>query len=973
MSDIQQKKILLVEDEAIIAEMEKRQLEREGYSVIIALSGEEAIETVTSGGETIDLILMDVDLGRGMDGTEAATEILKDYEIPVVFLSSHTEKEVVQKTEKITSYGYVVKNSGIIVLDASIKMAFRLFQSKFKEREKNEALRESREIFRDLSDKAIVGIYFIQDDRFLYANAMLAEILGYRIDELVYVMGPGDVIFHEDWPFVERNMAKIISGEQQSSRYEFRIRTCGGDIKDVEVYSSRTVFKGKPGIIGTLVDITERKNYEKELKKINERLQLITENMSEGVVLTDMNMHVKYITPSVTKRHGYTLEELNSIPVEKRMSKESCERFMKMASEELTPEKLADPDADIFRVIELEFYRKDGSSCWSESSFRLVRDSSGAPAGILGVGRDITERKHVEHALLESEERFSKLSEDIPVYICTFLPDSSMTYVNPSLAAMFGTDVKELTGRKFFEFLAPSELEFVKRSIRELNPGHPAESHQQTHHCSDGSVRYHEWINRAFFDESGKAFRYLAVGIDITERRVAEEKLKQQNLAMDAAIDGIAILDAEQNYIYLNRAHAEIYGYNSADELVGRSWRTLYDGEELQRFEMEIMPRFMKNGYYRGVALGRKKDGSMFDQELSLTALDNGGFVCIVRDISERKKVDVSLRESEEKYRLLVDHTSDLIWNLTAEGIFTYVSPSWKRVTGYDPELLTGKSFQPLVHPEDLDLCLRYLDDMTRSGEVLSSPEYRVRHADGTWHWHSATGTPVIGSDGHFVSMVGVSRDVTERKLAGDQIRELLKEKELILKEVHHRVKNNMNTIFGLLALQADAHDDSEAKSILLDSAGRVQSMMVLYDKLYRSEINRTVPVQEYFPALIREIAAIFPHKADVEITTNIDDIELNADMLSPLSIIINELVTNAMKYAFSGRTDGNIHMKASKRGGRVIIVFEDNGEGIPETVTFETSSGFGLQLVSMLVRQLKGSVKIERDGGTRFIIEFKG
>ncbi len=972
MDEAGRKTILLVDDEVIIAMMEKQQLEHEGYNVIYAQSGEEAVRAVCSCDSDVDLILMDIDLGRGIDGTEAASEILKEHDIPVVFLSSHREKEIVQRTENITSYGYVVKNSGIMVLDASIKMAFRLFDSRMKERRKKDALRESREIFRDLSDKAIVGIYFIQDGRFLYTNAMLAEILGYPISELISGMGPVDVVFEEDWPVVEENIARRVTGEEQSRRYEFRICTKSEEIRDVEVYSSRTIFNGKPAIIGTLVDITERKKAESEIRRINERFRLITENMSEGVVLSGMDMKIEYITPSVIKRHGYTLDELNSIPIEKRMSPESYERFLKMVSEELTPERLADPHEDIFRIIDLEYCRKDGTSCWSESSFHVVRDSDGKPAGVLGVGRDITERKHFEEALVESEERFRRLSEDIPAFISTSLPDSTITYANPALADMTGLSADRLVGKRFFDFLSNDERERVIKARDVLTPESPFEIHEQKHFAPDGSVRHHEWRNRAFFDENGNVSRYLSVGVDITERKLAEERLRLQTLAMEAAIDGIAILDAAENYAYLNRAHAEIYGYGSAGELYGRSWRILYDPDELERFDMEIMPRLAREGYFRGTATGLKKDGSRFSQEISLTSLDSGGLICIVRDITESKLVENAMRQSESKYRLLIEHTSDLIWNISTEGHLLYVSPSWKNVTGYEPAGLIGTSFRPLVHPEDFPVCIESFRMAVNTGAITEIPEHRAKFADGSWRWITATATPVIDPDGNVVSLVGISHDITGRKLAEDQVRNVLKEKELILKEVHHRVKNNMNTIFSLLVLQAEAQMDRGAKAVLFDSAGRVQSMMLLYEKLYRSEMNSIVPVKEYLPSLVSEIAAIFPNRWDVSIITEVDDFQLKADTLSPLGIIINELITNAMKYAFFGRKGGGIYMSATKYGNLVKILFEDNGPGMPDRAGLDASPGFGLHLIRMLVKQLRGSLKIESDSGTRFIIEFE-
>lgn len=198
-----------------------------------------------------------------------------------------------------------------------------------------------------------------------------------------------------------------------------------------------------------------------------------------------------------------------------------------------------------------------------------------------------------------------------------------------------------------------------------------------------------------------------------------------------------------------------------------------------------------------------------------------------------------------------------------------------------------------------------------------------------------------------------------------------LHEKEIILKEVHHRVKNNMNTILALLTLQAEVQEDKATGGALNNAAGSVKSMMLLYDRLYRSENSRSIPLAEFFPQLAGEIVRLFPGAESVKVVTRVDDIILDADLVSALGIIINELVTNAMKYAFPRRNDMTITLTASKNGGRIRIVFQDNGPGLPEGITFDNSSGFGMQLVYMLVKQINGSIAVERNNGTGFIIEF--
>lgn len=203
------------------------------------------------------------------------------------------------------------------------------------------------------------------------------------------------------------------------------------------------------------------------------------------------------------------------------------------------------------------------------------------------------------------------------------------------------------------------------------------------------------------------------------------------------------------------------------------------------------------------------------------------------------------------------------------------------------------------------------------------------------------------------------------------KIKSLLAEKEIILKEVHHRIKNNMNTIKSLLFLQAETLKDPSAIAALQDAESRVESMMVLYDKLYRSPDVRELPVKDYLPELVNEIIGNFPNKRIVKIESNIEDFILSAEILFPLGILINELLTNIMKYAFIGRESGIIYISAVVKDNLAKLVIQDNGIGIPESVSFENSKGFGLELIGLLVQQLNGRIRIERGEGTRFVLEF--
>jgi len=252
------KTILLVEDEVLIAMSEKMSLEKYGYAVITAHSGENAIEAVenTPG---IDLILMDINLGGGIDGTEAAEHILKSRNLPVVFLSSHTEPEIVERTEKITSYGYVVKNTGITVLDASMKMAFKLFDANVKWRQIEGSLRASEVQYRRLFEAAQDGILIldVHTGMIVDVNPFLIHLLGYTYEQF---LGKTiwDLGFLKDVIGNQEKFNELVKNEYV--RYEhLPLETASHQIVNVEFISNVYEVDDKQVVQCNIREMTERK------------------------------------------------------------------------------------------------------------------------------------------------------------------------------------------------------------------------------------------------------------------------------------------------------------------------------------------------------------------------------------------------------------------------------------------------------------------------------------------------------------------------------------------------------------------------------------------------------------------------------------------------------------------------------------------------------------------------------------------
>lgn len=346
------------------------------------------------------------------------------------------------------------------------------------------------------------------------------------------------------------------------------------------------------------------------------------------------------------------------------------------------------------------------------------------------------------------------------------------------------------------------------------------------------------------------------------------------------------------------------------------------------------------------------------------------------QDITERKQVENKLRESEERYKRITDGLNDYLYTVKVKDskpVETIHNEACLAITGYsinefywDPYLWIN-----MVVPEEREKVAGRFQKIL-DGNALPTFEHRIICKDGTIRWISDTAIPKYDCNGTLISYDGVIKDISGRKYAEEKVKSLLSEKELILKEVHHRIKNNMNTINSLLNLQAGTLKDKSAIMALEDAGRRVRSMMMLYDKLYRSDFFNEMSIAQYLPSLVDEILVNFPNAKSVSVVKHIDDFVLDVKRLQSIGIIVNELLTNIMKYAFKERNFGEISVTVYLINQTVSITIGDNGDGLPESVDFEHSTGFGLMLVGVLTKQLRGRLRIERENGTKIVLEFE-
>lgn len=327
------------------------------------------------------------------------------------------------------------------------------------------------------------------------------------------------------------------------------------------------------------------------------------------------------------------------------------------------------------------------------------------------------------------------------------------------------------------------------------------------------------------------------------------------------------------------------------------------------------------------------------------------------------------LRRSEARYESIIGTSMDGFWlsGTGPEGRIVEVNDAYCLMSGYPREAILGKRIIDFDAVEGSPANAEARIARIRK-DGRDRFESRHRRADGSVF--DVEISSFLQRDQACV--LAFIRDISERKTGQAKIESLLLEKEILLKEVHHRVKNNLAAMESLLSIQAEHAKESSAAAILKAAQGRLRSMALLYDKLYRSENLGELPLRAYLPLLVDQVMAMFPSELEVRAETSVDDTILPAKTLSTIGILVNELITNAMKHAFRGRKGGVIAVGAASAGGLVTISVADDGIGMPEGVDIDSPSGLGLRLASLLANQLGASIRVERGGGTRVVMEFE-
>ncbi|KJR42092.1 PAS domain S-box [Candidatus Magnetoovum chiemensis] len=463
---------------------------------------------------------------------------------------------------------------------------------------------------------------------------------------------------------------------------------------------------------------------------------------------------------------------------------------------------------------------------------------------------------------------------------------------------------------------------------------------------------------------------------EIKSKEEVEITLKKLSRALEQSDDIIFITDKQGIIEYVNPAFERETGYTK-EEVVGKNPAFLKYNVQNEEFYEKLWGSILSDTPFRAEFVNRKKDGTKYVEEKTITPVKNSKgeithFISLGRDVTPRIKVEEAIRESEKNFRFLVENSVDSIYLLDINGKILDVNQVACSILGYErSELLEMNFFKIEITLNSEQYKNKWMS--IKQGNFYSY-EGLHRRTDGTTY-------PVDVRFGMFerekdvMVILAFARDITERKRMEQSILASLKEKEVLLREVHHRVKNNMQIIISLIKLQAEYISDTGTREMFYESRDRIKSMALVHESLHQSKNLSSINAYDYISKLVNNLYYTYGAKMkNISINIDVEHISITIDTAIPVGLIINELLSNALKYAFTDSARGIITVRFCETGMDLFeLIIQDNGIGIPKNVDIRNMKTLGLQLVSDLVDgQLGGQIILDRRKGAKFTIRFR-
>ncbi len=632
----------------------------------------------------------------------------------------------------------------------------------------NAKLKESETKYSTLVEQARDGVAIVQDGIFKFANKALGEITGYKVNELIGTSFINYIALKQKEEAAQE-IKQRLAGKRTPLLYETKIQCKDGTIKDVDVSAIFIKYKGKLANMGVLRDITDRKLAEQKIKESEEKYRLITENANDLISILNENMKFEFINERIyLKILGYSKDELIGKNPINLIHPDDLEFIVK------TFKKVFETEEE---RAEYRFKRKNGTYIWLDARGIIFKDVDGKRKALV-ISTDISERKQNEEMIKEKNKFLTNVIESLtyPFYVIN-AKDYKVELSN--LAGSFGDLTKNSTCFSLThksdkpcsnECLCP--LEEVKKTKKAVVTEH-------YHYNKNGNSKIFEVHGYPILDKDGNITQIIEYSLDISERKKAEEKLKESEEKYhglyDSLKDGVLMTDMLGNILECNRAFLDMLDY-SENEIKKLTYQDLTPKKWHRIEDMIVKEKILKIGYsdeYEKEYI--KKDGTVLPVNIRVWLIKNEqgkakGMWGIVRNITERKKAEKELKESEEKYRLITENANDIIAVINDRFKFEFINEkTFQKITGYSKNEVIGKDLFKFIHAEDQFIVFSEGKKYWKTGEGIS--EIRIRIKSGDYRWFETKGKKYYNTQGKF-RLLFFCRDITERRKAEQDLRE---------------------------------------------------------------------------------------------------------------------------------------------------------------------------------------------------------
>lgn len=631
--------------------------------------------------------------------------------------------------------------------------------------------KETTGFYKDILDDIGVGTYIAQNKKFVYINPLFEKISGYNKTFLIG-KNTADFVFPEDKDRIRRmaiNNLKVLSAEP----YEYRFIKKNGEIIWVMEKVSSVKYDGKRAVLGSFMDVTERKSAEEKVRHSEDMYRSILENINDGYFEADLSGRFTYVNAPLCEIHGYSEKELIGMDNRQYADIETTKRVFASFNEIYKTGKRGS-------IFDYEITRKDGGKRQIEVSASLIKDLSGKPVGFWGITRDVTQRKKKEEELRDSEARYRSIIESIVDAYFEIDLTGKFTFVNDVVCQHLGYSREELMTMSNLSVQSPKDAKKSYQAFRKVyETGQQVKALEYRARRKDGSIGIYELSISLMKNGGDKPVGFRGISRDITDRKKMEEALKlseeRYRTILEEMNDGYFEVDLAGKYIFVTETNARLIKY-SAEELIGKD-SSAYMVKEDVPIVTKAFTKIYKTGkperniVYRAI----HKDGFIGIADLTGFPLKNNkgeiiGFRGIARDITERKQMEEQIRQSEERYRTIIEQMEDGYFETDLKGNFTFVNEAECRNLGYSHEELIGMRRRQYTDEKNATVLFHLFNGVYKTGNPVRAHDLEIIRKDGTKSFNEISVGLIRNEKGEPVGFRGIARDVSERKRQEEKI-----------------------------------------------------------------------------------------------------------------------------------------------------------------------------------------------------------